>query len=173
VQTKHATLVAAVDGLGHGPAAAAAAELACRVLEQRAAAPLSELLADCHDRLRHSRGIVLTAARVGSIPGSIEWTGVGNVDGRVMSTDQAAKDHSVLLRGGIVGQNMPTVTPTTVPVDGGETLVLATDGVHSSFADTLNRADPPAKMAQTILSRHSSQRDDALVVVARIRAAPT
>src|SRR5512138_909714 len=55
-------LVAVVDALGHGPAAAQAATLAIDTLRVRPADPLPELIRRCHQRLIGTRGVVLSLA---------------------------------------------------------------------------------------------------------------
>src|SRR5919201_1803066 len=55
-------LVAAVDGLGHGPAAAAAAQIAIDILEEHAHEPLIALVRRCHEGLLNTRGVVMSLA---------------------------------------------------------------------------------------------------------------
>src|SRR5262245_34806908 len=58
----HGVLVAAVDGLGHGPAAASAARAAVATLAAHAHESVVLLLKRCHEELRETRGAVLTLA---------------------------------------------------------------------------------------------------------------
>ena len=65
------------------------------------------------------------------------WLGVGNVEGvliRRVQTVNAARE-TILLRGGIVGYQLPPLRATTVPVIRGDTLIFATDGIREGFAD--------------------------------------
>ena len=55
-------LVAVIDGLGHGDAAADAAEAAAEVLHAQVDDPPQELLERCHEALRRTRGAVMTLA---------------------------------------------------------------------------------------------------------------
>src|SRR5213082_2372604 len=74
------TLVAAVDGLGHGAEAAAAARAAVAALDQYAEESLLPLVRRCHDALAGSRGVVMSLAYVGGVQPSLTWLGVGNVE---------------------------------------------------------------------------------------------
>ena len=55
-------LVAVIDGLGHGDAAADAAEAAAEVLRREVERDPQELLEICHEELRRTRGAVMTLA---------------------------------------------------------------------------------------------------------------
>jgi hypothetical protein len=54
----------------------------------------------------------------------------------------------------------------TLPVARGATLILATDGIRSSFTEDLPPGGSPQRVAQEILDRHWRGTDDALVLVA-------
>ena len=46
-------------------------------------------------------------------------------------------------------------------------LLIATDGIHSSFTVQLGASRPPQRLADQILAEHGKGTDDALVFVAR------
>src|SRR5207247_1155147 len=73
-------LLAAVDGVGHGAEASAAAKTALAVLEDHAGEPLVTLFKRCHERLTLTRGVVMTAAALQPAQGRLTWMGVGNVE---------------------------------------------------------------------------------------------
>ena len=162
-------LVGAIDGLGHGVEAAEAAEKAAGVL---AAAPGDEpvaLLARCHAALRGTRGVVLTLAWFDVAERRLRWTGVGNVEGRLVRAAGGPRTptEGAFLRGGVVGFNLPPVKVTATPLEPGDVIVLATDGVASAFAGALARGGGAQAMADRILADHGRGTDDALVVVVR------
>jgi len=74
-------LVAAVDGLGHGPEAATAAEAATALLEMYAGEPLIQLVSRCHEGLRKSRGVVMSLASFSGRDHTMMWLGVGTSRG--------------------------------------------------------------------------------------------
>ncbi|TMA51493.1 MAG: stage II sporulation protein E (SpoIIE) [Deltaproteobacteria bacterium] len=169
VELPGGALVAVVDGLGHGREAAVAAREAVATLTQHADEPVVPLLQRCHGQLRATRGVVMTLASFRAADATMTWLGVGNVEGFLLRANAAAipARESVLLRGGVVGYEIPPLRPATHRVAAGDTLVLATDGIRSAFAEGLDVAAPPREMAAGILARHAKDTDDALVLVAR------
>jgi phosphoserine phosphatase RsbX len=168
VETEGSTLVAAIDGLGHGPEAAAAAETAREAIRECPGYPLPDLFELLHERLKRSRGVVVTLVRVWPGRDELEWAAVGNVEARVLPADLGEPAHAVLSRGGVVGHQMPAIAPGRVAAARGALLVLATDGVDPGFADALDRTRPPAEIARMLLENHGRDSDDALVLVARV-----
>jgi phosphoserine phosphatase RsbX len=162
-------LVGVVDGLGHGWEAAQAAREAVSVLERHAAEPVAELVQRCHEALRRTRGAVMTVASFDARGSSMTWAGVGNVEALLLRGDPVAEParEAVTLRGGVVGYQLPQVRASSLRVAPGDTLVMATDGIRSSFAADLRRHERPQEMAEGILARHARRADDALVLVAR------
>ena len=163
-------LIAAIDGLGHGSEAAAAADVAIRVLRALAAEPVLALLNRCHEALRGTRGVVMSLARYDAREGTVTWTGVGNVEGVVLrpQAGNGALPTRLLLRRGLVGAKLPSLHVTTFPVHSGDLLVLTTDGVAADFERELDPAAPLQALADGILARHGRKNDDAMVLVARI-----
>ncbi len=162
-------LIAAIDGLGHGPRAALAARAAAALLEGRAADPLGDLMRHCHENLRKTRGVVMSVASFSAQSKSLTWCGVGNVEA-MLFRPTALGSHSreaVLLQGGVVGYQMPRVRIFTVPIAAGDLLVMATDGIKSGFARKIDAGAPPEQTAKGILASHSRGTDDALVSVTR------
>jgi hypothetical protein len=73
----------------------------------------------------------------------------------------------VLLHGGVVGLQLPPLRAFVIPVSLGDTLILATDGIRSGFAEGLPPEEPPQQLADRILARDAKGTDDALVLVVR------
>jgi negative regulator of sigma-B (phosphoserine phosphatase) len=162
-------LVAVADGLGHGPEASVAAELAVDVLKAHAHESVLSLLNRCHEALRETRGVVLTLASVHPLDDTITWVGVGNVEGKLLRADAKGGPtrEYVLLHGGVVGLQLPPLRGMVLPVRQGDLLILATDGIRSGYAAELPLDEAPQRLADRILARNSKGTDDALVVVAR------
>lgn len=161
-------LVGVIDGAGHGALAEEAALLAVRALEARPELPVDELIRRCHAALRDARGAVISLVSVRGYVAS--WIGIGNVEGVIVRAAGGASE-VLLLRGGIVGQNLPTLLPSTVRLGPGDSLVLVTDGVRHGFGDEALRFPglPVGMLASAILASHRRGTDDALVLVARMR----
>ncbi|HZN95714.1 MAG TPA: SpoIIE family protein phosphatase [Myxococcales bacterium] len=162
-------LVAVVDGLGHGPAAAAAARAACSALAA-SRADLEGLFLACHRTEERERGVAMSAALVAP-DGSMSWAGVGNVEGLLVRAPPEpgaprAPHERLLMRGGVVGGSMPPIRQSRLELRWGDTLVLATDGVSEELAQSCDAREPEA-LAQALLARYARPTDDALVLVAR------
>jgi len=164
-------LIAALDGIGHGDEAAAAARAAGAILAAHAADPITALFQRCHEALRATRGVVMSVASLDVSRGLIKWLGVGNVEGVLLRKRSVnAAEESLLLRAGVVGLRLPSLSIDTVPVFEGDTLILATDGIQSSFARGLAESQGPSRAAESILAKHGKTNDDALVLVVRFLA---
>jgi hypothetical protein len=167
---RNGILVAAIDGIGHGEEAANAAKAAVALLRRSGDEPIISLVERCHDKLRATRGAVLSLACVDSEHGMMTWLGVGNVQGVLMRADarNGNTQESLLLRAGVVGSQLPALQATVLPVVRGDTLFFATDGVRSDFSVTLSAKENPQRAADRILEQYRSGNDDALVLVARL-----
>ena len=128
------------------------------------------LLAErCHRALRDTRGAAISLAFVSSLKRTITWLGVGSVEGRLLSGDRSGprQKGSLALRSGVPGHELPKVRSATLDVRPGDVLVLATDGVAPSFADSLDISGSAQAISERILAAHGKATDDALVVVFR------
>jgi len=167
---RNGILVAAIDGIGHGEAAANAARAAAALLRSSADQPIISLVERCHEKLRATRGVVLSLAFIEPGQGMMTWLGVGNVQGVLMRADakNGNAQESLLLRAGVVGSQLPALQGTVLPITQGDTLFLATDGVRSDFSMALSARENPQRAADRILEHYGSGNDDALVLVARL-----
>jgi negative regulator of sigma-B (phosphoserine phosphatase) len=162
-------LVAAIDGLGHGGEAADAAAAAAAVLTATPDEEPIRLLEACHAALARTRGAVMTLAWFDLVEESLSWTGVGNVEGRLVhaSAGPRAPTEGALTKGGVVGYNLPAIRVTGTDLEHGDVVVLATDGIDSGFARAITAGGSAQDIADRILDAHGKESDDALVVVVR------
>jgi len=162
-------LLAAIDGIGHGDSAAAAALAAATVLKANPSESLETLMQMCHDVLRSTRGAVMSLASIFPRLGQMRWLGVGNVQGMVQRAGAAkgTVQEVLLLRAGVLGAQMPSLQAATVPLRTGDRIIFATDGIRSGFVADLSSLDTPQRSADRILQQHCRSNDDALVLVAR------
>ena len=164
-------LVAAIDGLGHGDAAAEAAAVAAALIAERRDEPPKRLIEACHAALARTRGVVMTLAWFDLGAGSLSWTGVGNVEGRLVRAPggERAPTQGAFTLGGVVGYNLPPIRVTSTELAAGDVIVLVTDGISSGFAGAIAAAGSAQQIADRILSEHGRESDDALAVVVRYR----
>ena len=162
-------LIAAIDGIGHGAEAANAAKVAIAMLKSGVGEPIIRLVAACHEKLRSTRGVVLSLASIDVKHSLMTWLGVGNVQGVLVRTDRKANSQeTLLLRGGVVGDHLPQLQAAVLPVAQGDLLVFATDGVRTDFMRTLSALENPQRAAERIMKNFCNQSDDALVLALRI-----
>jgi phosphoserine phosphatase RsbX len=162
-------LVAAIDGLGHGGGAADAAAVAAEVLTAHPGDEPTQLLDACHEALSGTRGAVMTLAWFDLEGARLSWTGVGNVEGRLVhaAAGVGAPTEGALTKGGVVGYNLPSIRVTSADLLAGDVMVLATDGIDSGFAHAIATGGTAQDIADRILAEHGKEGDDALVVVVR------
>jgi negative regulator of sigma-B (phosphoserine phosphatase) len=162
-------LVAVLDGLGHGDEAADASDIAAAVLREHRSAPAVELLERCHQALRQTRGVVMTLAWFDLESRELAWAGVGNVEARLVRGAAAHGDRHVspLVLGGVVGFNLPRVRPSIIPLESGDAVAFATDGIEADYSASLAAGVPAQALAERIFAQHGKGTDDALAVVVR------
>jgi phosphoserine phosphatase RsbX len=162
-------LLAAVDGVGHGPEATRAAEAALKTLQSMPQESLHAMANRCHLALKNTRGVVMTLAAVNVWEETLTWLGIGNVDGILFraAPDVTPPTEHVLLRGGVVGAQLPALYAGVISLGRGDLLVLATDGIRSGFEEAMITQGPPQAIADYVMNRHFKGTDDALVLVAR------
>ena len=163
-------LIAAIDGIGHGEEAANAAKVAASILGTYVDEPIISLVERCHDELRLTRGVVLSLAFIDASRGMMTWLGIGNIQGVLMRAGarKGTVQEMLLLRGGVVGSQLPPLQATVLPVAQGDTLFFVTDGVRGEFTESLSALEGPQRAAARILERYHSGKDDALVLVVRL-----
>jgi negative regulator of sigma-B (phosphoserine phosphatase) len=171
---RNGILVAAIDGIGHGEEAALVSKAAGALLRSCADEPIISIVERCHEKLRATRGVVLSLAFIEPEHGMMTWLGVGNVQGVLMRSDakngngNGNAQESLLLRAGVVGSQLPALQATVLPIVRGDTLFFATDGVRGDFSVTLSARENPQRAADRILDKYRSGNDDALVLVVRL-----
>src|SRR5580704_7911903 len=148
-------LIAVIDGIGHGEEAAEVARTAAALLRSSSDEPVISLVELCHEKLKGTRGAVLSLAFISPAQKMMTWIGVGNV-------------HGVLVRAGVVGSKLPALQASVLPVSQGDTVVFATDGIQSDFSTGLSARENPQRAADRILNKFRNGNDDALVLVTRL-----
>jgi len=163
------TLVGVLDGLGHGPEAAEATGRATEFLSDHADEPLVSLIEGCHRALRKTRGVVLALAHLDAQENAMTWLGVGNVDARVFrSGSRWGQSDTLVMRGGVVGYQIPPLQPRPLNIQDGDFLVMATDGIRSSYHQALSPLQTVQDNANRVLAGYGNHSDDALVLVSRL-----
>lgn len=162
-----ATLLAVVDGLGHGHGAQEASGAALEVLSAWQGEGLEDLFQKTHDRLRSTRGAVMGACVVDTRRGAFYYAGVGNVEVRVFNSPEPIRPISA---NGTLGARLGKLRVWQYPWGDGATVVFASDGLSASWdvADYPGLFQKSPQLAAAVLMRdYSRDSDDATVLVAR------
>lgn len=162
-----ATLLAVVDGLGHGHGAQEAAAAALEILSAWQGEGLEEIFQRTHDRLRPTRGAVMGACVVDTRGGAFYYAGVGNVEVRVFNSPEPIRPISA---NGTLGARLGRLRVWQSPWAEGATVVLASDGLSASwdvgdYPGLLQKS--PQLMAGVLMRDYGRDSDDATVLVAR------
>ncbi|HEX8354436.1 MAG TPA: ATP-binding protein [Pyrinomonadaceae bacterium] len=161
------TLLAVVDGLGHGRGAREASAAAVEVLEQWRGESLDELIPAVHDALRATRGAVMGAVVLDPARGTFAYAGVGNVEVRVLGSAEPARP---IPTNGTLGARLPGVRVWPHRWVEGTTLVIASDGISATwdanaYPGLVSRS--PQLLAGVLLRDFGRASDDATVLVYR------
>jgi anti-sigma regulatory factor (Ser/Thr protein kinase) len=157
-----ATLIVS-DGLGHGLLAHEASRAALAAFARHGALPLPQLLEYIHGALRPTRGAAVSVARLE--PGKVQFAGVGNVAGVVLSGGTARK---MISHNGTLGHVARRFQAFDYPVTGPAVVILHSDGLAASWS--LDRypglaSSDPALIAGVLYRDFGRGRDDAAVLV--------
>ena len=162
-------VLAVADGLGHGEEAAEAARVAMDTVERHREESVIALVQRCHERLRETRGAVMSIAAMNVLEDSLTWVGVGDVEGVLFraSTSENVRREYLLRRAGVLGDRLTAPSASIVTISTGDLLILATDGIRSNFIEEDLVGQPPQEAADRILRKYWRKSDDALVLAAR------
>ena len=159
--------VTVIDGLGHGPAANAAAQTARSALAGWPELSPGPALRACHDALRATRGAAMWIGTIDVAAERLVYAGIGNVDGVLW---QAGGRVQLVGQRGIVGAAMPTVREYERSLSLDWLLVVYTDGVRSragTDAMTAQLRLDPDTLVNDLLEAWGRGTDDALILAAR------
>ncbi|WP_405884611.1 SpoIIE family protein phosphatase [Streptomyces sp. NBC_01136] len=163
------TAALVVDGLGHGPGAAAAARAAITSFEHAPVTDLDRLLRHTHEAMRGTRGGVLGACLIDPARREFAYAAVGNVTGRVVTGTRSVH---LLDRPGTLGTHLavPSLRLQHGPWEPGSALVLVSDGIRSGWnlEDHPRLLDHHPSLIAAVLHReYGRPTDDATVLVVR------
>jgi anti-sigma regulatory factor (Ser/Thr protein kinase) len=161
------TLAIVVDGLGHGPQAATAAQEALRAFRTHAARGPAEVIGQAHAALRSTRGAAMAVAEVDPGRRLLRFAGIGNVAGTVVGP---GGPHGLVSHNGTVGHAVRKVQEFEHEWGPGALLILHSDGVATHWR--LDRypgliGRHPTLIAGVLYRDFRRGRDDATVLVLR------
>jgi len=162
---RHALFV--VDGLGHGPDAAAAARAAINAFRNAAGLGAVDLIATVHDALRPTRGAAAAVAVLDPQRELCTYCGIGNISTTIRS---GGTSRSLVSHNGILGHQVRKIQDFSYPFPRGALCISHSDGLSArwdlgSYAGLEQRH--PALIAAILMRDHGRERDDATVAVVR------
>ena len=157
------------DGLGHGPLAANASRAAGAAFVERPFESPAELMERLHHALAGGRGAAAACAVLSSVAGNIDYAGVGNIAGRVVSTERS---RGMVSHNGILGVQLLRRQKFQYPYESGSRVVMHSDGMSARWSIDAYPgllARHPAVIAGVLYRDHVRARDDVTVVVSGSR----
>lgn len=161
------TAVCVVDGLGHGPAAAEAADQARVVFGRTATGTPTDILDALNRALRSTRGAAVAVAIADASAGTVRFGGIGNIGAMILTPSGL---RTMVSHNGIVGHQMRRVQEFEYPWAPGATMVLHSDGLTSHWRpDTYPGVlqHDPVVLCGLLYRDHARGRDDVTVVACR------
>ena len=163
----HGVLIALVEALGSSDDGAARARAAIDTVERSAFAPLPLVVHDCHRELMGTAGVLMTLALFDARRPVLWWLAVGHLPGYIMTARRGSDFRPLPLQAGVVGQHLPAVAATSIPLTPGDTLIIVTDSVHWDPGRAPGRHDAPSSIARRLIDDYSTPDQAAIAVAAR------
>lgn len=162
-EQRQQTMLAVIDGLGHGKDAAEASRAAVeRLMLVTLGAPVLDAMRAVHAELRGSRGAAATICMIDGL--RLECCAVGNVQLMCVNCDVP-----LVLSGGILGHQVAKFRVATCEVKAGARLALLSDGISTRFRLEELRHLEPVAACEFVMQRHRRREDDATVLVTDLR----
>ena len=155
------------DGLGHGPLAAQASDLALDTFYRKPGINPGQMLEFMHGALRPSRGAAIMTARVDVARKQLISAGIGNIAGYVMSV---TKPKGVVSMNGIVGHQSVKVKEFSYDLGENDPIIFHSDGLttHWKLDEFPGLSGRSASLIAGMMYKHFRRgRDDATVLVVR------
>jgi anti-sigma regulatory factor (Ser/Thr protein kinase) len=160
-----AAAVLVADGLGHGPAAAEAANAAALAFDADPFADLKRVFEKAHAAARGTRGAAVAAAHIDPARRALRYAGIGNIAGTVV---EGGVRRGLSSHNGTVGAQMHKVHEFEYPWPERGLLVMHSDGLAtrwdpSAYPGLTQRH--PAVVAGVLYRDFTRGRDDVTVLV--------
>lgn len=160
--------VLAVDGSGHGPQAAKAANTAVTAFEKSDRVDAVRVMETIHRALAPTRGAAVALAHLDAAAGQLRFVGVGNIAAALIASDGSMK--RMVSHNGTAGHVAPRIREFTYPYERNPTLVLHSDGLSAKWDASLYPGlitHHPSVIAGVLSRDYRRANDDAMVVVMR------
>jgi anti-sigma regulatory factor (Ser/Thr protein kinase) len=167
VQGRGRIVVFVVDGLGHGPDAAAAARVAIEAVEKNAHRAAPDIMDAVHNAMRPTRGGAGAVALLQPEREICVYCGIGNI---AASIRDGGTSRSMVSHNGTLGHQVRKVQEFQYPFPKGSLLVMHSDGIATHWdlaAYPGIETRHPAFVSAALFRDHSRGRDDLTVLALR------
>jgi anti-sigma regulatory factor (Ser/Thr protein kinase) len=167
VQGRGRVVVFVVDGLGHGPEAAAAARAGIQAVEKNAQREAPEIMDAVHNALRSTRGAAGAVALLQPESELCVFCGIGNIASSIRSPGST---RSMVSHNGTLGHQVRKIQEFQYPFPKGSLLVMHSDGINTHWdlgAYPGIEMRHPAFVSAALYRDHSRGRDDLTVLTLR------
>ncbi len=158
------TLIAVIDGIGHGREAYMASQKAREYLKDHADEDLEDMIRGCDMHIRKTRGVSVGLVRIDRNTSRFSCCGVGNVEMLIVNK-QSRHPFSTA---GILGYSLRKIRKFEYPYDPRVVVILYSDGVSNRFDLSKYphlRLDPQ-RVAEQIMDHWGKETDDATILIA-------
>jgi len=169
VNTATHTKILFGDGLGHGPNAKEAMDVAENFfLESEDNEPV-DIIRRMHEKVRRTRGLVATVAVADKKTNSWHVCGVGNISTRLYS---GIEYRNYMAYNGTIGLNIPkSMNSTVIPLERNQHLIMCSDGLTTRWNITaypsIFKYDPTI-LAAALYKDFSRGSDDSSILIAKV-----
>lgn len=156
------------DGLGHGPAAAEAAQEAVRVFQAAPHLPPERILSDIHNALVKTRGAAVSVAEILHKKAVLNYAGAGNIAAAISS---GGKTKNLVSMNGTVGHTVAKFQQFSYPWENDPLFIMHSDGIATRWSVEQYPGlgtRHPALLAGVLFRDFLRKRDDATVLVSRL-----
>jgi len=167
VEGRGRVVVFVVDGLGHGPDAAAAARVAIDCVERNAHRAAPEIMDAVHNAMRPTRGGAGAVALLQPQSELCVFCGIGNIAGSIRG---GGTTRNMVSHNGTLGHQVRKIQEFQYPFPKGSLLVMHSDGIATHWdlaAYPGIEARHPAFVSAALFRDHSRGRDDLTVLALR------
>lgn len=165
-ETDGCTVLAVIDGIGHGDLAHAASQKVVECLEACCNRDtdldqgLDFAIRSCHEALQSTRGAVLAIAQV--VDDRIRFVGIGNITALKV---RERESHFTSMNG-VIGRNLKTVKVFSYPYNEGDTILMYSDGIRGLDTVNYDLSLDLHELGEAILRNHRVD-DDSTILLAR------
>jgi len=160
-----------VDGLGHGPIAARAANAAMDAFAASDKSTGPEAVVHVlHGALRSTRGAAVAVAEIDLVARQLRFCGVGNIGAMLEAAGAPQKTRGLLSHNGIAGHEARRIQQFDLPWPGRGVLIVHSDGIQTHWkleAYPGLAARHPSVIAGVLYRDFRRKGDDATVVVVK------